>query len=122
MVKGVSVPIDDSDTREIDPDNILMVRHVYEAARTHGLKRVIMASSVEADDYRMWTTQNGLMRPYSLPTPHSPYGASKVWVEAEGRDIARHFGIEVVCIRFGGVRRDNSPPPGVEYTFLSHIV
>lgn len=120
IVDGVSKPIDDSDTREIDPGNILMARHVYEAARKHGLKKIIMASSVEADDYPAWSSKDGLMDPYALPTPTTPYGASKVWIEAEGRDIARHFGIEVTCIRFGAVKRDNTLDKGVEYLFLNH--
>ena len=40
-----------------------------------------MASSVHAHDYANWKGPD-LIDPYALPTPDSPYGASKVFMEA----------------------------------------
>jgi nucleoside-diphosphate-sugar epimerase len=94
-------------TGNINPDNALMTYNVYTAALASGVKRVIMASSVHANDYNAWQGL-GLMDPYTLPTPDSPYGASKVFMEALGRYFSRK-GLEVVCIRFMGVNADNKP-------------
>ena len=50
------------------------------------------------------------LRPYDLPTPDSPYGANKCMIEALGRYYAHAKDLEVICIRFGGVNRDDQPP------------
>ncbi len=97
-------------TGAINPDNAFMTFNVYKAAHETGVKRVIMASSVHADWYYDWKGPE-LMDPYALPTPDSPYGASKVFMEALGRYYARQ-GLEVVCIRFMGLNKDNRPSPG----------
>lgn len=95
----------------LNPDNTLMSFNVYEAARQAGVKRVIMASSVHADKFHDRDLgEQGLLRPYDLPLPDSPYGASKVLLESLGRYYADAKGLEVVCIRFGGVNRDDVPP------------
>jgi uronate dehydrogenase len=83
----------------IDPDNLLMALNVFRAAERTGVRRVIVASSVHADDFA-----GGAQRgPNALPVPDSPYGASKVFVEALGRHFAARSAIEVVSVRFGGV-------------------
>lgn len=94
-------------SQNINPDNLQMVVNVYRAAKEKNVKRVIMASSVHADKYRTWEG-NGLMLPNQTPTPDSPYGASKVFMETLGRYFAE-LGLEVVCVRFGGVTPNNKP-------------
>ena len=89
----------------LEPDNHLMTHNVYAAARAAGVGRVVAASSVHADRY--WPQRGGLRRIDDLPIPDSPYGASKVFVEALGR-YAAQLGTEVVCIRFGGVNSADS--------------
>ena len=91
----------------VEPDNHLMTHNVYAAARAAGVGRVVAASSVHAD--RFWPRRGALLRIDDLPVPDSPYGASKVFVEALGRYTAQ-LGIEVVCIRFGGVNSADSMP------------
>ena len=91
-----------------EPDNRLMAHNVYAAARAAGVGRVVAASSVHAD--RFWPRRAALRRIDDPPVPDSPYGASKVFVEALGRTAA-HLGTEVVCIRFGGVNRADTRPP-----------
>jgi uronate dehydrogenase len=94
-------------TGKINPDNALMTFNVYAAALASGLKRVIMASSVHAHDYTSWKGPD-LIDPYALPIPDSPYGASKVFMEALGRFFSKQ-GLEVICVRFMGLNADNRP-------------
>ena len=72
--------------------------HIYEAARRHGVKRVIYASSVHAIGYYDRTD----MIDGHVPTrPDSLYGVSKTFVENLARYYHDKFGIESVCIRIG---------------------
>lgn len=96
-------------TENLDPGNIQNDFNVYEAAHQAGVRRVIMASSVHADDF-VGHKQPGLLNPYALPVPDSPYGASKCMIEALGRYYASAKGLEVICVRYGGVNREDTPP------------
>jgi uronate dehydrogenase len=96
-------------TERFDPDNLTGAFNVLEAAQQSGVKKVIIASSVHADNF-ITNEIEGLLHPYSLPTPDSPYGAAKCMIEALGRYYASAKNLEVVCIRFGGVNKDNIPP------------
>ena len=86
---------------KINPENSQMFFNVYKAALEHKVQRVIIASSVHADRFYEWKDP-GYMSPYQLPNPDSPYGAHKVFMESLGRWFASK-GLEVVCIRFGGI-------------------
>lgn len=97
-------------SESLNPDNVLMSFNVYEAAVQAGVKRVIMASSVHADKFTDRAAGAPLLKPFDLPLPDSPYGASKVMMEALGRYYAQAKGLEVICIRFGGVNREDRPP------------
>ncbi|HYH75106.1 MAG TPA: NAD(P)-dependent oxidoreductase [Candidatus Saccharimonadales bacterium] len=106
----------------LNPDNTLISYNVYQAAVDAGVKRVIMASSVHADKFIRRETP-GLLRPYDLPLPDSPYGAGKVLMESLGRYYADAKGLEVICIRFGGVNKQDVPPetpPTERQVWLSH--
>ncbi len=106
---------------EINTDNILMAYNVYRAAMESKVPRVIMASSVHADNFYNWKGP-GLMEPATIAVLDSPYGASKVFIEALGRYYATK-GLEAVCIRFGGVNAANRPPLDDYYesaVWLSH--
>lgn len=106
----------------LNQENILKTFNVYKAAVEAGVSRVVMASSVHADKFtdRRIT---GLLKPYDLPLPDSPYGAGKVMMEALGRYYADTKGLEVICIRFGGVNSEDLPPEGPNserQVWLSH--
>lgn len=105
----------------INPDNALMTFNVYKAALEAKVPRVIMASSVHADDFSHWKGSE-LMSANAVSTPDSPYGASKVFMEALGRYYAKK-GLEVVCIRFAGLNSDNRPSsndPLAQKKWFSH--
>lgn len=84
----------------IDFDNALMSFNAYRACELAGVRRVVVASSVHADDEHR--PREGLLTASDMSTPDSPYGASKLFTEALGRYFAGR-GLEVVVVRFGGV-------------------
>lgn len=98
---------------EIDSQDAEMFHNVFKAALQTGVPRVIMASSVHADRFDNWQG-NEKMSPTKTPTPDSPYGALKVGMEAMGRYYATK-GLQVVCIRFGGINPQNQPAEKPHY-------
>src|SRR3989344_9211315 len=105
-----------------DPDNFLMAMNVYKTAKEAGVKRVIVASSVHADNFYEWQGP-GFMSPNKTPDPQMPYGEDKVNIENEGREFAK-LGLEVVCVRIGGINPKNEFPvhgkPADLAAWLSH--
>lgn len=116
----------------IVPENKTMAENVYRtASQVRPSPRVIMASSTHAA-YADWTKPpyldiaKRLMRPQSQISvteinPSSPYGASKVYIEALGKYYSTK-GLEVVCIRFGGIRKEDElvDEIGFHANWLSH--
>lgn len=81
---------------EILQSNIIGSYHIYEAARKHGVRRVVYASSVHAIGYHR------LEDNIDSNAPHRPdglYGLSKCFVEDLGRLYWDKFGIESVALR-----------------------
>ena len=78
--------------------NILGVYHLYEAARKHGVKRVVFASSNHVTGfYRQSETINA-----DHPArPDSYYGVSKAFGEDFSRFYFDRYGIETACLRIG---------------------
>lgn len=95
----------------LNPNNTQISFNVFQAAVDTGVKRVIVASSVHADKFAGHdVTRDGLLQPFTTPLPDSPYGAGKVFLESLGRYYADAKGLEVICVRFGGVNRLDKPP------------
>jgi nucleoside-diphosphate-sugar epimerase len=94
----------------IDPANVEMDLNAYRAAVQAGLARVIVASSVHADQFYLHSGPRPLhpLRPHPVPT--NPYGARKQMLEALGRYYCATAGLDVIAIRFGGVRRNDIIP------------
>ena len=92
----------------MDPANALMTHNVLERSLYHGVERVILASSVHADEYPNPGREH-IATTATLGIPDSPYGADKLFAEALGRHYATQ-GIEVVALRFGGVNRCDRQP------------
>ena len=113
-----------------------MILNVYEAALgVEPHPRVIMASSIHAAGVD-WSR-----KPYSLIAdrkfddvreisligvdkrmPDSAYGEAKLWMEDLGRCYSKR-GLEVICIRFGGVNQEDTPltnEKGYHSIWLSH--
>lgn len=112
---------DNFQSGEIDPQDAEMFYNVFKAALQTGVPRVIMASSVHADRFDDWKSPDR-MSPNKIPIPDSPYGSLKVGMEATGRYYATK-GLQVVCIRFGGINPQNQPaekPPYERAVWFSH--
>jgi uronate dehydrogenase len=78
--------------------NILGVYNLYEAARKHGVKRVVFASSNHVTGfYRQGETINAS----HPPRPDGFYGVSKAFGEDMARFYFDRFGIETACVRIG---------------------
>jgi len=97
----------------IDPDNFAMAMNAYKAAREAGVPRVIIPSSIHAHAFYGWESPP-LMSVDMIPTPDSPYGADKIFIESAGRYFASK-GLGVVCVRFGGINPKNIPPSEEDY-------
>jgi uronate dehydrogenase len=93
---GISV----EDTWEkILPNSIAGTWNIFAAARRHGVRRVVYASSHHAVGYyRRGRFIDRLVQ----PRPDGPYGVSKVFGEAVGRMFADKHGMTVACLRIGG--------------------
>ncbi|WP_256987876.1 NAD-dependent epimerase/dehydratase family protein [Bordetella genomosp. 9] len=92
---GVSVerPFD-----EILPANIQGVYNLYEAARKHGVKRVVFASS----NHVIGFYRQGQVIDADVPVrPDGYYGISKAFGENLSRFYFDRYGIETVCLRIG---------------------
>ncbi|HEX7386822.1 MAG TPA: NAD(P)-dependent oxidoreductase [Castellaniella sp.] len=92
---GVSV---ERPFEEILEANIKGIFNVYEAAREHGARRVIFASSNHAIGFYKQTDHLDA----SMPTrPDGYYGLSKVYGEAMASFYHDRYGIETLSIRIG---------------------
>lgn len=92
---GVSV---ERPFEEILPANIQGTYHLYEAARRHGVRRVVFASSNHVTGYYA----QGQMIDANTPLrPDGYYGISKAFGEQLSRFYYDRYGIETVCLRIG---------------------
>jgi nucleoside-diphosphate-sugar epimerase len=107
-------------TDVIDPANVEMDLNAYRAAVQAGVPRVIVASSVHADEFYVHSGPESLhpLRPHPVPT--GPYGARKQMLEALGRHYCATAGLDVIAIRFGGINRHDTIPddPAEEAVWL----
>jgi uronate dehydrogenase len=72
---------------------------VFEAARRHGVPRVVYASTIHAVGFTPAATPD---LPADTPArPDTLYGVSKVFGEALGRYYAERYGLQVACLRIG---------------------
>jgi uronate dehydrogenase len=117
---GVSVerPFD-----EILPANIQGVYNLYEAARIHGVRRVVFASSNHAIGFHR---QGDVIDANAPLRPDGYYGISKAFGESLSRFYFDRYGIETVCLRIGS----SFPEPKdrrmlvtwLSYDDLTHLV
>jgi len=98
----------------IQRHNIDLTMNVYEAARQHGAKRLIFASSnwVMAG-YRFGDERLTTDLP---PWPVNPYGHSKLFGERIGQSFAARHDLSVIAFRIGWCQRDHDNRPGPHMT------
>jgi uronate dehydrogenase len=78
--------------------NIIGAYNLYEAARVHGVQRVIFASSNHVMGFYR---QNEVVDALSPPRPDGLYGLSKAFGEDLSRLYFDRYGIETACVRIG---------------------
>ena len=78
--------------------NILGVYNLYEAARLHGVKRVVFASSNHVTGFYRQSDTIDATHP---ARPDSLYGVSKAFGEDLSRFYFDRYGIETACVRIG---------------------
>jgi nucleoside-diphosphate-sugar epimerase len=103
------------------PENVQIDINVFTAIVRAGARRLIVASSVHADNHRDPAATTPLRVPGSYH-PASPYGVYKLVEEEVGKALSKQFDFEFIGIRLGGVTRDNSVKTGQGQTatWLSH--
>ena len=117
---GVSV---ERPFEEILGANICGVFHIYEAARRHGVKRVVFASSNHVIGFYK---QDEKLDANSLRRPDGYYGLSKSYGEDMASFYFDRYGIETVSIRIGS----SFPEPAnrrmmstwLSYNDLTHLL
>jgi uronate dehydrogenase len=80
------------------PANIIGAYNLYEAARLHGVKRIVFASSNHVMGFYR---QSEVVDAQSPPRPDGLYGLSKAFGEDLSRLYFDRYGIETACIRIG---------------------
>lgn len=92
---------DEGPWKTIEKNNILGAYNVFEAARHHGVERIVYASSNHITGYyRRDRNLNGT----EPPRPDSLYAVGKAFGEALGRMYADKYGLSVVNLRIGTCR------------------
>jgi uronate dehydrogenase len=80
--------------------NIEGTARVFDAARRHGVRRVVYASSIHAVGFTHEPADGAL--PADLPPrPDTLYGVSKAFGEALARYYVDRYGFAVACLRIG---------------------
>lgn len=110
---GISIDAPFDDLLEA---NIRGTYNVYEAARRHGVRRVVFASSNHAIGFHPVTEVLDADAPQR---PDSLYGVTKCFGEAISRYYYDRFGIETVCLRIGS-SFEEPKNPRMLVTFLSY--
>jgi uronate dehydrogenase len=98
------------------PATIIGTYNVYEAARLHGVKRVIFASSNHAIGFHEVTKK---LDASSLQKPDGYYGVSKAFGENMGSLYVDKFDMQVACLRIGSALPEPKDPRHLS-TWLSY--
>ena len=95
----------DNFVSELVPNNIVGPYQVMEAARTLGVRRVILASTGQVIAGHL-LAGNTPVTVESPPRPRYLYACTKVFLEALGQVYAKEHGLEVLAVRIGWCPRD----------------
>lgn len=104
--------------------NVIGLYHTMDAAVKAGVKRIIVASSMQVVSGQRGPRDQVIGTEVRAPT--NDYALTKLWAEDLGQMIARQHGIEVIAVRIGffprGVKEARAfiQNPGFRPTFLSH--
>lgn len=80
-------------------NNVIGTFRLLEYCRKRNIKNVVIASTGGA----IIGEEPGLISELSRPNPISPYGASKLFIEALSNSYCVNYGMEIACLRFSNV-------------------
>jgi nucleoside-diphosphate-sugar epimerase len=89
----------------IQSRNIDLLLNVMAAAQTHGVRRVVFASSNFVVAGHRFTRER--LTTTMEPAPINPYGASKLFGERLGKMFAERYGVSFIAFRIGVCQRAN---------------
>ena len=107
VIHLAGVPHPDASWDSLYPANVLGAYQVAQAAIDCGVRRLVLASSVQVVAGYPNTVQRRASDP---PLPQNLYGATKAWGEALGAWVAATSATSVVALRLGFFAEQ--PPPG----------
>ncbi len=119
----------EADWPSVLANNIVGSENIYEAARRHGVRRILFASSnhvtgaYEGFPPRLHSQTDPAQISVRDPIrPDGFYGAGKAAVEALARMYHEVYGLESICLRIGSVIAEDDPGsnPRLQSTWLSH--
>lgn len=103
--------------------NIVGTYNVFEAARRHGVRRIVYASSNHATGFY---TRHDRLDSNVRTRPDSLYGVSKAFGEDLASLYADKYNLEVACLRIGTARPDPVDPRHLStwqsYEDLLHLI
>lgn len=88
------------------PDNVIGLHNVVTAAVEAGVKRLILASSIQVVGRGARAADDKI--PIDFAAPDNDYALTKLWAEELGRMVARNHPIEVIAARLGWFVRDTA--------------
>jgi nucleoside-diphosphate-sugar epimerase len=124
VIHLAAFPNDADFFEQILPNNIIGSYHVSDAAQRHGVKRLVLASTMQVISGMPWTEKT--IRVEDGVAPTNRYAVSKAFLEALGYMHARRFKIPVLAVRIGHLARQQeefermngfAPSKGI---YLSH--
>lgn len=98
------------------PNNVGGTYRILQAALRHGVKRVVLASTLRTVSLRKRLDRDWIPDEEAEARPHDEYSLSKVMCEDMGSFFHYRHGIEVVCARIGWFLRN----PEESANFLRH--
>jgi uronate dehydrogenase len=108
VIHLAGVPDPEADWDLLLPANVVGAYTVAQAAMQAGVRRLVLASSLQAVSAVAAGTQ---VRTGDPPRPANLYGATKAWLEALGSWVAATSTTTVVALRIGSFHQER-PDPG----------
>ena len=110
------------------PNNITGLYHVMEAARRAGIRRTVLASSVQVANAVIQRNAHAVLKVHDATAPTNFYGCTKVFLEMVGHLYAFRHQMTVICARLGWylrneqalARAQSRPAKTVAPIYLSH--
>jgi uronate dehydrogenase len=87
---------------ELVPPNVIGLFNVLDAARQQGVRRVVLASSVQVS----WSQGPNERRTAVHTAPSNHYALTKLWAEQMGEMYVRMFAMTIVAARIGWMVRN----------------